>query len=57
MTEEEYDELCDPTPVPACPKCGAELLNGFGLAGGGYGPYVMCSADGCDYFDKTQVRE
>lgn len=25
-----------------CPKCGGELQPGFGLAGGGYGPYWYC---------------
>lgn len=54
---DDLDPTVDPTPVPACPKCGAELLSGFGLAGGGFGAYVMCSADECDYFDKTQVQE
>jgi len=25
-----------------CPKCGAELEQGYGLAGGGMGPYEFC---------------
>jgi len=25
-----------------CPKCGGELEQGFGLAGGGYGVYTYC---------------
>jgi hypothetical protein len=25
---------------------------GFGLAGGGYGPYAYCIADDCGYFEK-----
>lgn len=40
-----------------CPKCGAETEHGFGLAGGGYGIYVYCPTDGCDYFAKFQVKE
>lgn len=39
---------------PGCPKCGGELGTGYGLAGGGFGVYTYCTADGCDYFDKTQ---
>ena len=26
----------------ACPKCGSETDIGFGLAGGGFGPYTYC---------------
>ena len=38
-----------------CPDCGGlTLFHGFGLAGGGYGPYSYCVADGCEYFDKVQ---
>lgn len=29
-------------PDSACPTCGAETETGFGLAGGGYGPYTYC---------------
>lgn len=54
------DSWCDhqapiPEPGPPCPKCGAPTLDGFGLAGGGYGPYTYCENDGCDYFDKTDM--
>ncbi|MGY2987653.1 hypothetical protein ACVI1K_005000 [Bradyrhizobium sp. USDA 4508] len=35
-----------------CPKCGAELEMGFGLAGGGFGPYEYCSNITCDQFTK-----
>lgn len=39
-----------------CPKCNApELYAGFGLAGGGYGSYVIC--DACGYFDKQYVED
>ncbi len=27
-----------------CPECGGSLEVGFGLAGGGYGPYTYCLA-------------
>ena len=37
-----------------CPLCGGELQYGFGLAGGGYGPYTYCDNEGCSYFDKVQ---
>jgi hypothetical protein len=40
-----------------CPKCGAELEQGYGLAGGGMGPYEFCPKDGCDYFTKSQDPE
>lgn len=37
-----------------CPKCGCELEIGFGLAGGGFGPYEYCSNERCDHFIKWQ---
>ncbi len=43
-----------------CPKCGSETIFGFGMAGGGYGSYVMCDGekdDGCDFFAKQQSKE
>jgi hypothetical protein len=40
-----------------CPHCGTETEHGFGLAGGGYGVYVYCPKEGCDYFAKMQVRD
>lgn len=53
------DTYCDhqipiPPPGPPCPKCGAPTVEGFGLAGGGYGAYAYCEAPGCDYFEKWQ---
>lgn len=30
-------------PDSACPSCGGQTEVGFGLAGGGYGPYTFCS--------------
>jgi len=51
------DSYCDqqvpiPPPGPTCPKCGTPTCEGYGLAGGGLGAYVHCSADACDYFEK-----
>ena len=40
-----------------CPKCNSELEMGYGLAGGGIGPYVYCSNEQCDYFEKFQDHE
>lgn len=39
-----------------CPKCGAETMARFGLMGGGYGPYVLCTASSttCGWFYKEQ---
>lgn len=37
-----------------CPKCGGELIFGYGMAGGGCGSYELCERDDCDYFFKTQ---
>lgn len=44
-----------PPPGPPCPACAAPLIEGFGLAGGGYGPYEVC--DGCGYFNKHQLLD
>lgn len=46
-----------PPPGPPCPKCGAETYEGFGLAGGGYGAYAGCTAEGCDYFEKWECHD
>ncbi len=36
-----------------CPLCGKkEVIQGYGLAGGGMGPYEMCDAGDCDWFAK-----
>lgn len=53
------DTYCDhqvpiPPPGPPCPKCGEPTIEGFGLAGGGYGAYEYCVADGCDHFFKHE---
>jgi len=36
-----------------CPKCNVEYEVGFGLAGGGYGPYTYCPKCG-DMLSKIQ---
>jgi len=43
--------------LDVCPKCHTQTEQGFGLAGGGYGVYVYCPTDGCDYFAKLQVED
>jgi hypothetical protein len=45
------------TELPSiCPKCGSKTMFGYGLAGGGMGPYVVCDGllgvGGCDFFKK-----
>ncbi len=38
-----------------CPVCNGPTQRGFGLMGGGYGPYVACaSADDCYWYYKEQ---
>jgi hypothetical protein len=50
----EKEPLAHTSEGQGCPKCGAPTEMGFGLAGGGYGPYAYCSDDACDYFEKWQ---
>jgi hypothetical protein len=41
-----------------CPKCGAVLQQGFGLAGGGFGVYEYCDSDECNaVVTKTELDE
>lgn len=40
-----------------CPKCGAKTETGYGLMGGGCGPYVFCTVDTCDWMYKEQDEE
>ena len=40
-----------------CKKCGKEMRIGYGLAGGGFGPYFYCETEGCDGFEKFQDSE
>lgn len=35
-----------------CPRCSSPVNTGFGLAGGGFGAYVYCSSEKCNYFEK-----
>jgi hypothetical protein len=37
-----------------CPLCGGQTTFGYGLMGGGMGPYVFCTEGDCDYFEKSQ---
>lgn len=40
-----------------CPKCGGPVVQGYGLAGGGIGPYRYCESDtDCDFFEKEPER-
>jgi hypothetical protein len=41
-----------------CPLCGSkELGTGYGLMGGGIGPYEFCLKESCEYFRKEQDRQ
>ena len=35
-----------------CPRCGHVTRLGYGLAGGGFGSYVYCENESCDFFAK-----
>jgi len=35
-----------------CPECGGEITPGYGLAGGGMGPYQLCLD--CGWIEKEQ---
>jgi hypothetical protein len=37
-----------------CPKCGADTIDGYGLAGGGMGFWRICGGDDCDFFEKPK---
>jgi len=37
--------------------CGSELEMGYGLAGGGMGPYMYCSNERCNFLQKFQDPE
>jgi hypothetical protein len=43
--------------LEVCPRCGTRTVGGFGLMGGGYGPYVICPRDPCGYFAKQYLPE
>lgn len=38
-----------------CPHCGGPTQVGFGLAGGGYGPYTYC--DACEVVTSKSADE
>jgi len=43
--------------IEACPKCGFDIVLGFGLMFGGYGEYKFCEGDDCDWYWKRQDLE
>lgn len=51
----EHDPI-DELPT-TCPQCGATLCFGYGLMGGGMGPYVSCPGDDCYFFKKNQDKD
>jgi hypothetical protein len=44
-----------PTPEGNCPECGDKVIDGFGLMGGGYGPYWTCDNPKCSYLYKVNL--
>jgi len=52
-TAEELSELTKDG--MRCPKCGDELIAGFGLLGGGYGPWIVCNNPGCGFTKKHDL--
>jgi hypothetical protein len=40
-----------------CPKCWGAVIMGFGLMGGGFGPYVYCMTSYCTWMMKEQMPE
>jgi hypothetical protein len=43
--------------LKSCPKCKGELIHGFGLAFGGFGPYAVCETEGCDFVAKASDED
>lgn len=43
--------------IEKCPICGCRVTGGFGLAGGGYGPYRYCERVGCRFWIKRQSED
>ncbi len=43
--------------IEACPKCGASIELGYGLAFGGVGAYKYCSSETCDWSWKREDEE
>jgi hypothetical protein len=52
---EELEEL--ELIIVRCPKCGGPTATGYGLMGGGLGPYTFCLEDACTWMDKQQDGE
>ena len=42
MDYNKVREDISPVQLEKCPHCGGPLIDGFGLAGGGYGIYQYC---------------
>lgn len=46
VTKAEFSERCKALLAEpgksACPDCGGQLVAGYGIAGGGIGPYLLC---------------
>ena len=58
-----FERPVDGMDAKHCPRCGSTTISGFGLMGGGYGPYVVCSNDNeeatnirCGWFYKEQTE-
>jgi hypothetical protein len=49
---QDYKEY---SPHEKCPHCGGLTKNGFGLAGGGYGPYTYCEK--CEVITSKSADE
>lgn len=45
-SSEKYPDLPEFDQDAPCPTCGGKTDSGFGLAGGGFGPYAFCEACG-----------
>lgn len=43
---------CEKCGGDVCPKCGQQVEHGYGLAGGGFGAYQLCTSDSCDWMHK-----
>lgn len=41
--------------IPERCECGGVLEHGFGLAGGGFGPWAFCTSEGCERFYKEPM--
>lgn len=47
MTQERIQDHKEFSEDEKCPHCGGKTEVGFGLAGGGYGPYTYCERCQC----------